>query len=92
MLAYALASKPCSEATDIGSILSWGSVFWWDLVELQSSGFSRMPDGNEGGEVGGIWLGLQSYGRIWGFVCSLSNELNSNKMDYSCYLFNATVY
>ena len=27
MLAYALAFKPCSEVTDIGSILSWGSVF-----------------------------------------------------------------
>ena len=25
MLAYALASKPCSEATDIGDILSGGS-------------------------------------------------------------------
>ena len=36
MLAYALAFKPCSEATDIGSILSWGSVFWRDLVGLQS--------------------------------------------------------
>ncbi len=34
MLAYALASKPCFEATDIGSILSWGSVFWWDLVGI----------------------------------------------------------
>ena len=26
MLAYALASKPCSEATDIGDILSGGSA------------------------------------------------------------------
>lgn len=35
MLAYALAFKPCSEATDIGSILSWGSVFWRDLVRIR---------------------------------------------------------
>ena len=31
MLAYALAFKPCSEATDIGSILSWGSVFFGEI-------------------------------------------------------------
>ena len=35
MLAYALAFKPCSEVTDIGSILSWGSVFWRDLVRIR---------------------------------------------------------
>ena len=51
MLAYALAFKPCSEATDIGSILSWGSVFWRDLVGLQRHeriwGFYGVPVGGE---------------------------------------------
>ena len=56
MLAYALAFKPCSEVTDIGSILSWGSVFWRDLVRIR-----RIQDFPE------YQLGVQSYGRIWGF-------------------------
>ena len=68
MLAYALASKPCSEATDIGSILSWGSVFWRDLAGVRRvQDFPECRLGMKGEEVGGIWLGLQSHERIWGF-------------------------
>ena len=32
MFAYALASKPCSEATNIGSILSLGADFGWGCL------------------------------------------------------------
>ena len=34
MLAYALASKPCSEATDIGYILFGVSVFSWTGITI----------------------------------------------------------
>ena len=34
MLAYARASKPCSEATDIGYILVGVSVFWWTEITI----------------------------------------------------------
>ena len=63
MLAYALAFKPCSEVTDIGSILSWGSVFWRDLVRIRR--IQDFPEYQLG--VKGMKLGVQSYGRIWGF-------------------------
>ena len=33
MFARTLASKPCSEATDIGSLFSWGSDFGWIYLE-----------------------------------------------------------
>ena len=38
MLAYALASKPCSEATNIGDGLSLLAVFGWILVNYYSNG------------------------------------------------------
>ena len=63
MLAYALAFKPCSEVTDIGSILSWDSVFWRDLVRIRR--IQDFPEYQLG--VKGMKLGVQSYGRIWGF-------------------------
>ena len=57
MLAYALAFKPCSEVTDIGSIL------WRDLVRIRR--IQDFPEYQLG--VKGMKLGVQSYGRIWGF-------------------------
>ena len=36
MLAYVLASKPCSEATNIGYRFSSRAVFGWILFELNS--------------------------------------------------------
>ena len=56
MLAYALAFKPCSEVTDIGSILSWGSVFWRDLVRIRR--IQDFPEYQLG--VKGMKLGVQS--------------------------------
>ena len=35
-LCYALASKPCSEATNIGYRISSRAVFGWILFELNS--------------------------------------------------------
>lgn len=64
MLAYALAFKPCSEVTDIRfySYLG-GSVFWRDLVRIRR--IQDFPEYQLG--VKGMKLGVQSYGRIWGF-------------------------
>jgi hypothetical protein len=63
-LLYALASKPCSEATNIGYRFSSWAVFGWILIELNNG----CGDLGEKAEVGN------------GFVCSLLNELNSNKI------------
>ena len=35
MLAYARASKPCSEVTNIGPALSSWAVFWLDFVKIK---------------------------------------------------------
>ena len=53
MFAYWLTFNPRSvKATNIGFFLSWGSVFWRDLVGLQSHeriwGFSEVPVEDEG--------------------------------------------
>lgn len=68
MLAYALAFKPCSEATDIGSILSWGSVFWRDLVRIRRiQDFPECQLGVKGMKlVGFSWI-TEPRERIWGF-------------------------
>ena len=35
MLTFALASKPCSEVTNIGPALSSWAVFWLDFVKIK---------------------------------------------------------
>ena len=35
MLAYARASKPCSEVTNIAPVLSSWAVFWLDFVKIK---------------------------------------------------------
>ena len=54
MLAYALASKPCSEATNIGYPLSSGAVFGLPRMDC-----SRVMVGRFGGEVGRFLLALR---------------------------------
>ena len=53
MLAYRLASKPCSEATNIDYPLSSGAVFGLPRMDC-----SRVMGGRFGGEVGRFLLVL----------------------------------
>ena len=54
MLAYRLASKPCSEATNIGYPLSSGAVF-----DMPRMACSRVMGGRFGGEVGRFLFALR---------------------------------
>ena len=54
MLAYRLASKPCSEATNIGYPLSSGAVFGMPRMAC-----SRVMGGRFGGEVGRFLFALR---------------------------------
>ena len=54
MFAYALASKPCSEVTNIGYPLSSAAVFGMPRMAR-----SRVMGGRFGGEVGRFLLALE---------------------------------
>ena len=45
MLAYALASKPCSEATNIGDRLSlWTDFGYWREIRIHVGKFGDSPE------------------------------------------------
>ena len=44
MFAYALASKPCSEATNKDSFISRGLFFGWNKIRIHGGRFGDYPE------------------------------------------------